>query len=473
MGKASSQWNFGELFDEQEFKKTYSVSELNGAIRKTLESGFGRVRVTGEVSNFRAQGSGHCYFALKDQSAQVSCVLFRSERVSHRSEIDNGVEVVLEGDLTVYEARGQYQMVVRAIELQGVGTLQRAFERLKKKLEGEGLFEPSRKGAIPPYCFRLGVVTSPSAAALRDVLQIVGRRHPAMELFLRPVRVQGQGAAEEIAAAIESLNRYSASLPVGDRLQAILVTRGGGSLEDLWAFNEEIVARAVAGSALPLISAVGHEIDFTICDFVADLRAPTPSAAAEIVTEGVFSSREMVRSSREQLHSLVMRQTGHLSAIIEQVARRLAAGHPRRSLDHLRQGLDDIEVTMGRAINESCRMEALRLERMGRQLQAHQPQRVIDRQRESIEILSGRVVERVNGVRESRSQHLDHLAKMLRLLSPLNVLERGYSITRETESGRIVGSVHEIEKGTSLTTLVKDGELVSDVTLTKKDRSMG
>ncbi|MDA7645647.1 exodeoxyribonuclease VII large subunit [bacterium] len=473
MGKVSNQWDFGELFEEKELKKTYSVSELNGAIRKTLEKGFGRVRVTGEVSNFRAQGSGHCYFGLKDQSAQVSCVLFRSERVSHRSEIDNGVKVILEGDLTVYEARGQYQLIIRAIELQGIGALQLAFERLKKKLEGEGLFDTQRKREIPRYCFRLGIVTSSNAAALRDVLQISGRRHSALQTVLLPVRVQGQGAAEEIAAAIKGLNRYSASLPERDRLQAILVTRGGGSLEDLWAFNEEVVARSVAGSELPVVSAVGHEVDFTICDFVADLRAPTPSAAAEILTEGVFSSRETIHRSKEQLQAMALREVGHLSSIIEQIGHRLGACHPRRTLDLFRQGIDDFEIALGRQVSETCQMEAHKLEQLGRQLLMYQPQRMIDRERESVEGLSGLVLERLHGASDLKTRQLDHLGKMLRLLSPLNVLERGYSITRETESGRIVGSVQEIEKGASLTTLVKDGELVSDVKETKQDQSIG
>lgn len=473
MVNVSNQWDFGELFEEKALKKTYSVGELNGAIRKTLEKGFGRVRVTGEISNFRAQGSGHCYFGLKDQSAQINCVLFRSERVSHRPEIDNGVKVILEGDLTVYEARGQYQLIIRSIELQGIGALQLAFERLKKKLEGEGLFDSQRKREIPRYCFRLGVVTSADAAALRDVLQISGRRHSALQTVLRPVRVQGQGAAEEIAAAIKSLNRYSDSLPESDRLQAILVTRGGGSLEDLWAFNEEVVARAVAGSELPVVSAVGHEVDFTICDFVADLRAPTPSAAAEIVTEGVFSSREMIHYSKEQMQATALREIGHLGSIVEQIGHRLGACHPRRSLDLLRQGVDDFEIALGREVAETCQREARKVEQLGRQLLMYQPQRVIERERESVKGLSDLVIERLHGASDLKTRQLDHLGKMLRLLSPLNVLERGYSITRETESGRIVASVQEIEKGASLTTLVKDGEVISDVKETKQDQSFG
>ena len=469
MGKASSQWDFGELFEESELKKTYSVSELTGAIRKTLESGFGRVRVTGEVSNFRAQGSGHCYFALKDKGAQVSSVLFRSERVSHRDELENGVKVILEGDLTVYEARGQYQLIVRSVELQGVGALQQAFERLKKKLETEGLFTLERKRPVPPYCFRVGLVTSSSAAALRDALQVAGRRHPALEFVLCSSRVQGQGAAEEIATSIDRLNRFSQRQDRGARLGAILVTRGGGSLEDLWAFNEEVVARAVAASELPVVSAVGHEVDFTICDFVADLRAPTPSAAAEILTEGIFSTRESVRNAAEQLRSIALRQLEYRDAVLDQVGKRLRTGHPRRALELRRQRIDDYESTMARQVFERTRREAQFVSQLGRQLEMNQPLRLLERAREDIRDLTRRAIDQTRRSYKQGILELDQKTRMLRLLSPLNVLERGYSITRDTQSGHVVDSVAKVKEGAALTTLVKDGEIFSDVRRPSKD----
>ena len=463
MGKASSQWDFGELFEESALKKTYSVSELTGAIRKTLESGFGRIRVTGEVSNFRAQGSGHCYFSLKDRGAQLSSVLFRSERVSHRSELENGSKVILEGDLTVYEARGQYQLIVRSIELQGVGALQQAFERLKKKLELEGLFASERKQPIPTYCFRVGLVTSSSAAALRDVLQVAGRRHPALEFVLCPSRVQGQEAAEEIAAGIDRLNRFSRRQKRGAELGAILVTRGGGSLEDLWAFNEEVVARAVAASDLPVVSAVGHEVDFTICDFVADLRAATPSVASEILTEGVFSTRESLLAIGAQLRSIAVRQVEHRVAVLNQVEKRLKTGHPRRGLELSRQRLDDYETAIQRQVFETTQREAQLVHQLGRQLAMNQPQKLLARSREDVTDLSRRAMEQSRRSYQQGLLQLDQQTRMLRLLSPLNVLERGYSITRETQSGRLVDSVATLKEGASLTTLVKDGEILSDV----------
>src|SRR4051794_12107402 len=290
MGKtAKSQWDFGELFEAQPTekkqpeaqpvpvpvvkpeRKILSVSELTAQIRRLLERQVGVVWVTGEISNLKSQSSGHIYFAVKDAGAQLSCVLFRGEQVE-RSLLADGKKVTLRGDVTVYEARGQYQLRVTAVELQGIGALQAAFEKLKQKLNAEGLFARERKRALPKYPQRIGLVTSPTGAAIRDVLHVVERRNPGLEIILAPCRVQGDGAGFEVAAAIQLLNEFSAG-GGSAALDLILVTRGGGSLEDLWAFNEEVVARAIYQSAVPIVSAVGHEIDTTISDFVADVRA--------------------------------------------------------------------------------------------------------------------------------------------------------------------------------------------------------
>src|SRR5437016_6040107 len=287
---AKSQWDFGELFPvEQIARKVLSVTELTWQIRRLLEQQVGRIWVTGEITNLRLQSSGHIYFTLKDANAQLSCILFRGEMQVDRSLLQDGRKVVLQGEVTVYESRGQYQLRVTTVELQGVGALQVAFEKLKQKLAAEGLFAPERKRPLPQYPQRIGLVTSPTGAAIRDVLHGIRRRDPGLEIIFVPCRVQGEGATWEIAAAIRMLNEFGIRNSEF-RIDLILVTRGGGSLEDLWAFNEEIVARAIFESAIPVVSAVGHEIDFTISDFVADVRAATPSAAAEIITEGVFSS---------------------------------------------------------------------------------------------------------------------------------------------------------------------------------------
>src|SRR5260221_101579 len=243
MSKTKSQWDFGELFPTEATRKVLSVSELTGQVRALLEKQIGKIWVTGEVTNLRAQSSGHIYFTLKDAASQLGCVLFSRENVPHRELLADGQKVLLQGDVTVYEARGQYQLIVRAVELQGVGALQIQFEKLKQKLAAEGLFAPERKRPLPKYPQRIGLVTSPTGAAIRDVLHIVHRRNPGLEIILAPCRVQGQGVAEESAQAVWLLNEFGVrSAECG--IDLILVTRGGGSLEDLWAFNEEAVARA-------------------------------------------------------------------------------------------------------------------------------------------------------------------------------------------------------------------------------------
>src|SRR5260221_7838239 len=322
MSKTKSQWDFGELFPTEATRKVLSVSELTGQVRALLEKQIGKIWVTGEVTNLRAQSSGHIYFTLKDAASQLGCVLFSRETVAHRQLLADGQKVLLQGDVTVYEARGQYQLIVRAVELQGVGALQIQFEKLKQKLAAEGLFAPERKRPLPKYPQRIGLVTSPTGAAIRDVLHVVQRRNPGLEIILAPCRVQGQGAAEEIAEAIGLLNEFNlrssgresaqtenqGRLTSAATLDLILVARGGGSLEDLWAFNEEVVARAIFESAVPIVSAVGHEIDFTISDFVADVRAATPSAAAEIITEGVFSSCQFLSEAAGRMQQLARQQ---------------------------------------------------------------------------------------------------------------------------------------------------------------------
>src|SRR5712671_6125246 len=303
--QTKSQWDFGELFPAEAARRVLTVSELTATVRRLLEKEVGQIWVSGEVTNLRAQSSGHIYFTLKDANAQLHCVLFRGEAAENRAVLQDGQKLIVQGDLTVYEPRGQYQLIVRAVELQGVGALQLAFERLKRKLQAEGLFAPERKRPLPKYPQRIGLVTSPTGAAIRDVLHGIRRRNPGLEIIFVPCRVQGDGAAVDIATAIRLLNEFNSALRTPrSALDLILLTRGGGSLEDLWAFNEEIVARAIFESAVPVMSAVGHEIDFTISDFVADVRAATPSAAAEIITEGVFASRQFVLEAGPRIRQL-------------------------------------------------------------------------------------------------------------------------------------------------------------------------
>src|SRR5215467_9826765 len=275
----------------QQTSKVFTVAELTRAIRGTLETKFGAVWVQGEISNYKLNPLGHQYFTLKDAKAQISCVIFRNTIAPLRAPLADGVQVQVYGNITVFEARGQYQLSVQILQPRGLGLLQAKFEALKRKLEAEGLFETARKRALPKFPRRLGIVTSPSGAAIRDMLNVLRRRAPWLEILINPVRVQGIGAAQEIAVAIREFATPSEAFGPVD---LIVVTRGGGSIEDLWEFNEEIIARAIFHSAVPIVSAVGHEIDFTICDFVADLRAPTPSAAAELIVPDVIDLQRQI-----------------------------------------------------------------------------------------------------------------------------------------------------------------------------------
>src|ERR1700746_29847 len=271
--------------------KIFTVSELTRSIRGALETKFGAVWVQGEISNYRLQPSGHQYFTLKDQRAQISCVIWPDTMAPLRQPLVDGAQVQVYGTVTVFEARGQYQLNVQIIQQRGVGLLQAKFEALKRKLEAEGLFAPERKRLLPKFPRRIGIVTSPSGAAVRDMVNVLRRRAPWLQILINPVRVQGTGAAQEIAVAIRELALPNEAFAP---LDLIVVTRGGGSIEDLCEFNEEIVARAIFNSTVPIVSAVGHEIDFTICDFVADLRAPTPSAAAELIVPDIIDVQRRV-----------------------------------------------------------------------------------------------------------------------------------------------------------------------------------
>lgn len=434
--QSKSQWNFGELFPPADTRKVLSVWELTSDIKRLLEKHVGSVWVNGEITNLRVQSSGHVYFTLKDVAAQLSCVLFRGASVSQRQLLADGQKVLLQGDITVYEARGQYQLIVRAVEMQGVGALQLAFEKLKQKLAAEGLFAQERKRPLPRCPQRIGLVTSPTGAAIRDVLHVIQRRHPALELFLAPCRVQGDGAAAEISAAVKLLNEFALQ---HQPLDLILVTRGGGSLEDLWAFNEEIVARAIFESAIPVVSAIGHEIDFSIADFVADLRAATPSAAAEIITEGVYASREFIVAAPVRLQQLVRGRWERKSEALEALAGRLLRLHPRRRLNDSFQRLDDLQSALLRNLRHAAGSRSLQLQNLAGRFLRAKP--------------SGRL--------PARREALRQLEKRLQALGPQQVLARGYSITTDAATGKVLRDASKVAPGQKLKTRLASGELVS------------
>ncbi len=458
MNKSRSQWNFGELFPTEQIRQVLSVSDLTSQIRRLLEQRVGAVWVSGEVSNLRAQASGHIYFTLKDAGAQLSCVCFRDAARESRALLADGQQVILQGDVTVYEVRGQYQLVVRQIELRGVGALQVAFEKLKLKLAAEGLFAPERKRSLPKYPQRIGLVTSPTGAAIRDVLHVVQRRNPGLEIILAPCRVQGQGAAEEIAEAVRTLNEFSVAAVCGrhgeildeqqrsqtaatNKLDLILITRGGGSLEDLWAFNEEVVARAIFASALPVVSAVGHEIDFTISDFVADVRAATPSAAAEIITEGVFASRQLVGS----------------------LTQRMLRMHPRRQLNEHLQRLDDLQADLQRQAKQGVNERLVTWKNLTSRLRQVRPKELLKQRRELVQATRRRLMELARVQFKNLKSSVQAAEARLRLLGPEQVLARGYSITLDAVTGKVLHNAAQVKAGQRLRTRLKNGEVKSRV----------
>ncbi len=467
MGKQTkSQWDFGgELFPAQEMRRVFSVTEITGTVRRLLEEHVGSVWVTGEVSNLRAQSSGHLYFSIKDANSQLSCVCFRDEARGSRQLIEDGRKVVLKGDVTVYEARGQYQLMVKSVELEGVGALQLAFEKLKQKLAAEGLFAEARKRPIPELVHCLGLVTSPTGAAIRDVLHVIARRHPGLAIILAPCRVQGQGAAGEIAAAIQLLNewsdRQSAIRNPQSAIDLILITRGGGSLEDLWAFNEEVVARAIFDSRVPVISAVGHEIDFTIADFVADLRAATPSAAAELLTEGMMRQCEWIAAAAAHLFEMAREQTGAKREHHLWLVSRLARAHPRRQLHERGQRLDDLQTSLARGTKKEWRRHQLALWNFAQRLARVKPSRSLGLRRQVLTELTRRLHEDARHALDTHRQRLREMETRLRLLSPEHVLERGFSITRDAATGAVLRDASQVQPGQKLKTRLHRGEIAS------------
>lgn len=459
---AKSQWDFGELFPTEPTRLVISVSELTTQVKRLLEKQIGSIWVSGEITNLRVQSSGHIYFTLKDAASQLSCVLFRKESVPHRDLLQDGQKVLVQGDVTVYEARGQYQLLVREVELQGVGALQLKFEKLKQRLATEGLFAPERKRRLPEYPQRIGLVTSPSGAAIRDVLHVVLRRNPGLEIILVPCRVQGEGAAAEIAKAIRLLNEFNFTLrPPSSALDLILLTRGGGSMEDLWAFNEEAVARAIFESALPVVSAVGHEIDFTIADFVADLRAATPSAAAEIITEGVFASRQFIAEASSVMNFRVRQRLAREQEDFQSVAQRMLRAHPRRRLDEVTQRLDDLQSGLVRSAKQGVRGQRVAWQNLATRLLRVRPGQLLKQRRELLRVAARQLREHGQHHFGNARNQFANLDARLRLLGPEQVLSRGYSITMDAASGEILRDAKRVKAGQRLRTRLRTGELRS------------
>jgi exodeoxyribonuclease VII large subunit len=416
--------------------KVFTVGELTRQIRGALETKFGGVWVQGEISNYKLYPSGHQYFTLKDQRAQIACVIWRDAIAPPREPLVDGTQVQIYGTVTVFEARGQYQFNVQILQPRGVGLLQAKFEALKRKLEADGLFASERKRSLPKFPRRIGIVTSPSGAAIRDMLNVLRRRAPWLQILINPVRVQGTGAAQEIAVAIRELASPNKAFTP---LDLIVVTRGGGSIEDLWEFNEEIVARAIFNSTVPIVSAVGHEIDFTICDFVADLRAPTPSAAAELIVPDMID--------------LQRRIDGCTRALSRQLLSRIRDAQQR--LDHARE-------TLQRCLAHKIDSYKRGLLHVTRALQARSPARELVIRRNRFADLHRRLVASPGRLLESAQHRFQRIEGILRVLGPQATLRRGYSITLN-EHGKIVRTITAVRPKMKIRTRVSDGEFGSEI----------
>ena len=442
-------------FNLQPERRIYTVSDLTARIRDLLAKNFTDVTVQGEISNCRSAASGHYYFTLKDERAQVRCVFFKQQQRGMKFRPEDGVKVTVRGSVSVYEARGEYQIYVESLEPAGRGALQLAFEQLKKRLETEGLFDAKRKKPLPLLPSRIGLITSPSGAAVRDVVRILKRRFPNVHLTLYPVRVQGEGAAAEIA---EAMGYFSKKRVV----DVILLVRGGGSLEDLWSFNEESVARAVVASAIPVISGVGHETDFTIADFVADVRASTPSAAAELVVQTRREFDKHVFDLRARLEGSLRYRLLELSRRVHALGGRRGFRRPLDLLHQQRQRAD--ELTSRLALGLRGRLESSR-----KRLNTARLYVASFDFRAKIGALRLRLQETTHelGVREERLLRLkrerwERLTLQLEERGPLKVFERGYSIATDA-AGKILTDAAQVQIGDAVSLQLHRGRLVSEV----------
>ncbi len=435
-----------------------TVTQLVRKMKSALQFEVGEVWVEGEVSNLRVQSSGHRYFSIKDAGSQLPCVLFRGRAGMNAELIENGREVKLFGEITIYEAMGRAQMIVTKVKIGGAGNLQAKFEELKQKLNAEGLFSPENKRPIPRFPRRIGLVTSASGAALQDMLNVFKRRAPWVELFLIGVQVQGKGAERGIARAIDAFNDPDS---LGIKPVDIIITgRGGGSIEDLWNFNEEVVARAIFDSVTPVISAVGHEIDFTIADFVADERAPTPSAAAEIAVPDGEATLNFLQSSRERSNQAVSR---HLNQTVEKLS------YLKESLERLSpanmhleriQNLDDLKTSLEKSYIHALIEKATQMKELRLSLSYNSPEKVLQRHEETTNSLKRQLTNIVNAQLEQKKSKLLRLNDVLRTLGPDATLSRGFSITTN-DAGEIITSRDQAKSGQRIHTQLRDGEVAS------------
>ena len=439
----------GDSNSQNPAERPLTVTELNSRTRRMLETQFGNIRVEGELSGLARPGSGHWYFTLKDANAQIRCAMFKTRNRSLKFIPSEGMHLLLRGRVSLYEGRGDYQLIVNHMEDAGAGALQRAFEELKQKLANEGLFSAERKRPLPALPRHIGVITSPTGAAIKDILSVLKRRFPSIPVTVIPTSVQGTEAASQIVQAIELANRANC-------FDALIVGRGGGSMEDLWPFNEEIVARAIAGSITPVVSAVGHEIDFTIADFVADYRAPTPSAAAEVLSPDRHDWLHKVDLLKRKLTSHMQHRLQIASQSLDNLSLRLR--HPGQKLAEHRQRLDDFNIRLRQAMTIKLQASYSQVERQQARLHQRSPERQLEQLKFRLTQQSGQLQVQMEQLLERQHLQLQHLSGQLNTVSPLATLSRGYSIVQRDESEEVIQEASQLNPGDKIRARFSRGE---------------
>ncbi len=435
-------------------RDVFSVSRLNREVGELLELTLGWVWVEGELSNLSRPGSGHLYFSLKDNRAQVRCALFKQKAKLLQIPLENGQQVRLRARVSLYQPRGDYQLIVEHVEDAGAGALQRQFEAIKAKLNAEGLFAAELKKPLPATPSTIGVITSASGAAVRDVVHVLARRYPLADVVVFPTLVQGPQAPTAVAKAIARADGY-------DPCDVLLLVRGGGSLEDLWAFNEEIVARAIAACSLPIVSGVGHEVDTTIADYVADARAPTPSAAAELVSPDVASMRRGLAAIETRLHNHGRRWQIDLQHRVGALSRRLELCHPQRQLLQQQQRLDNAQTRLHHTLGNMQQRSRSRMVQLQSRLALQSPQQLITRQQQRHENLALRLGRAMEVTVERASQQLSGNSRALDAVSPLATLERGYLVARRR--GELITKAAQLNVGDTVELSLRDGKAMTRV----------
>ena len=435
--------------------RIYTPSRLNREARGLIENRFGVISLEGEITNFSRAASGHCYFSLKDDRAQVSCAMFRGRASRLKSLPVNGDQVLVTAEVSLYEARGNFQLIVQTLASAGVGALQAQFEALKKKLAAEGLFDSDRKRTLPPFPQRLGVISSPTGAAFRDVISVLRRRYPPVHVTLYPSPVQGEEAASELRRRVVSADSHGHDV--------LLITRGGGSLEDLWAFNDEALARAISKCRTPTVSAVGHEIDFTICDFVADHRAATPSAAAEALVPNAEDLKQTLRSLVQRARRCIHAEITQRAQRLDSAERRLAVQNPVAQLRRWRDGLHRLQQRLVGAVKRSMSLARTNFASTRGRLVVQSPAQSVRRARDRAQQARPRLERSVRHTLAQKQALLAAMTQRLNTLGPESTLKRGYAILVNAETGKVVRSTSDVAAGMQLRSRVADGEFESVV----------